>query len=86
MPFQIPTHIWHTGEQKGKGCQGSGTRVKNQGELGTAKVTLTPCNLYKFLSRCFVYLWVQWGQPVGLRPDWPQLCSAPPPAQSPTSI
>lgn len=56
MPFQIPTHIWHTGEQKGKGCQGSGIWVKNQGELCTAEVTLTPCNLYKFLSRCFVYL------------------------------
>lgn len=55
-------------------------------ERGAAGSILTPRDLHKLLSCCFVYLWGQWGQPMGLQSGGPQLCPALLPAQSPTSI
>lgn len=74
-----------TGEHNGRG-RASGTWIKNKGELGAAGSTLTPCNLDKLLSCCFIYLRIQWGQSVGLQPGWPRLCPSSLPAESPTSI
>lgn len=50
------------------------------GALGTVGSTLTPCDLHKLLSCCFIHLW---GQLVGLMPAQPQLCPVLLPALEP---